>query len=71
MGGFSPIQKIISKPKVQAAMATKPTKPPAAPTTVEAAYDKSKRRGRKATLLTSSKGISNDAEIQLKTLLGG
>jgi len=71
MGGFSPIQKIISKPQVQAAMAPKPVKTPAGPTTVEAVYDKSKRRGRKATLLTSSKGVSSDAEIQLKTLLGG
>ena len=50
--------------------APKPTTP-SGPTTVEAVYDKSKRRGRKATLLTSSKGVSNDAEIQLKTLLGG
>ena len=66
MGGFIP-QKKAPAPVV---VAPKPATPPG-PTTVEAVYDKSKRRGRKATLLTSSKGISNDAEIQLKTLLGG
>ena len=67
MGGFVPQKRKAPAPVV---VAPKPTKP-SGPTTVEAVYDKSKRRGRKATLLTSSKGVSNDAEIQLKTLLGG
>ena len=70
MGGFTPKPL---RPKAPAAPQVVTPKPvaPSGPTTVEAVYDKSKRRGRKATLLTSSKGVSNDAEIQLKTLLGG
>lgn len=74
MGGFtpSPIRKIIQQPKVQSQMnAPKPVTTPAGPTTTEAAYDKTKRRGRKATLLTSSKGATDAVELQLKTLLGG
>ena len=70
MGGFSPIPQKKAPPPAPVVVAPKPATPPG-PTTVEAVYDKSKRRGRKATLLTSSKGVSSDAEIQLKTLLGG
>lgn len=72
MGGFSPIQKIISQPKVASQMAApKPIATPAGPTTIEAPYDKTKRRGRQATLLTSSTGVSGPVDLQLKTLLGG
>ena len=39
------------------------------PTTLEIAAD-NKRRGRKATMLTSSKGIQQDYTLSKKTLLG-
>lgn len=75
MGGFTPKPlrpKSVQQPKVQSQMsAPKPVTTPAGPTTTEAAYDKTKRRGRKATLLTSSKGATDEVELQLKTLLGG
>ena len=70
MGGFTPKPFRPKAPAAPQVVAPKPVTP-SGPTTVEAVYDKSKRRGRKATLLTSSKGVSSDAEIQLKTLLGG
>ena len=76
MGGFvrklvktfskpsSPIKKV--QPQIQKA-AVKAA--PKGPTTLEVAAD-NKRRGRKATMLTSSKGIQQDYTLSKKTLLG-
>ncbi len=35
------------------------------------AYSKSKRRGRRSTILTSTTGASDELELAKKTLLGG
>jgi len=75
MGGFNPVQiikpKSVVQPKVTSQMNAPKPSTPAGPTTVEAAYDQTKRRGRKSTLLTSSTGVSEPVALQLKTLLGG
>ena len=67
------------KPKPKPKPQPKPPKPqiqkaavkaaPKGPTTLEVAAD-NKRRGRKATMLTSSKGIQEDYTLSKKTLLG-
>ena len=45
---------------------------PKGPTNAETPqYDQSKRTGRRATILTSSTGVSQDLELAKKTLLGG
>ena len=45
---------------------------PKGPTKAETPqYDQSKRRGRRATILTSTTGVSQDLELAKKTLLGG
>ena len=45
---------------------------PKGPTKAEAVqYDKSKRKGRRATILTSTSGVSEAIELAKKTLLGG
>ena len=45
---------------------------PKGPTKAETPqYDQSKRRGRRATILTSTSGVSQDLELSKKTLLGG
>ena len=40
-------------------------------TATDPRYDKSKRRGRRSTILTGTEGAEEKADIQLKTLLGG
>ena len=71
MGG--PVRRIIDRPKVQQAIvAPKPMTAPKGPTKAETPqYDQSKRRGRRATILTSTSGVSQDLELAKKTLLGG
>ena len=76
MGGF--VAKVISKPKPQPVYA-----PPVQQAAVQAApkgptraeIDQSKRigvarRGRRATILTSYKGVDEDVTLGTKTLLG-
>ena len=79
MGGFTPapIRRIIApKPKPaprvqQEAVAVAPK----GPTVAELPQDKRRsqvgRRGRKATILTSSTGVSDELTLGYKTLLGG
>ena len=71
MGG--PVRRIISAPKPAPAPAPAPMMTaPKGPTKTEAVqYDQSKRKGRRATILTSSTGVSQDLELAKKTLLGG
>ena len=71
MGG--PVRRIIERPKVQQAIAApQPMTAPKGPTKAETPqYDQSKRRGRRATILTSTSGVSQDLELAKKTLLGG
>ena len=40
-------------------------------TATDPRYDKSKRRGRRSTILTGTESAEEKADIQLKTLLGG
>ena len=70
MGGFA--RKIISSPVVQ------PVQPKPKPKPViqdidpsDPAYSKSKRRGRRSTILTSTTGATDELELAKKTLLGG
>ena len=80
MGGFTPapIRRIIApKPKPvaprvqQEAVAVAPK----GPTVAELPQDKRRaqvgRRGRRATILTSSTGVSDELTLGYKTLLGG
>ena len=71
MGG--PVRRIIERPKP--APAPQPIQvmtAPKGPTKAEAVqYDKSKRKGRRATILTSTSGVSEQLELAKKTLLGG
>ena len=70
MGG--PVR--IFRPKPQPAPQPAPVvmTAPKGPTKAEAVqYDKSKRKGRKATILTSTSGVSEELELAKKTLLGG
>tara|TARA_R100001591_G_scaffold110660_1_gene121740 strand:- start:250 stop:465 length:216 start_codon:yes stop_codon:yes gene_type:complete len=71
MGG--PVRRIIAPPKpAPAPVAPKPMTVPKGPTMAEAAQtDPNKRRGRRATILTSTTGVSEDVELAKKTLLGG
>ena len=70
MGG--PAKKIF-RPKPQPAPQPAPVMTaPKGPTKAEAVqYDKSKRRGRRATILTSTSGVSEELQLAKKTLLGG
>lgn len=63
----------IFRPKPQPAPQPAPViTAPKGPTKAEAVqYDKSKRKGRKATILTSTSGVSEELELAKKTLLGG
>ena len=55
-----------------APVAPKPIAVPKGPTMTEAVQpDPNKRRGRRATILTSTTGVSEDVELAKKTLLGG
>ena len=70
MGG--PVR--IFRPKPQPAPQPAPVvmTAPKGPTKAEAVqYDKSKRKGRRATILTSTSGVSEQLELAKKTLLGG
>ena len=70
MGG--PVRRIIERPKPQPAPAPVVMTAPKGPTKAEAVqYDKSKRKGRRATILTSTTGVSEALELAKKTLLGG
>ena len=70
MGG--PAKIFRPKPKPQPAPAPVIMTAPKGPTKAEAVqYDKSKRKGRKATILTSTSGVSEELELAKKTLLGG
>ena len=70
MGGTAKIFR--PRPKPQPAPAPVVMTEPKGPTKAEAAqYDKSKRKGRRATILTSTTGVSQDLELAKKTLLGG
>ena len=70
MGG--PVVRIF-KPKPQPVPQPVPMMTaPQGPTKAEAVqYDQSKRKGRRATILTSTSGVSQDLELAKKTLLGG
>ena len=63
----------IFRPKPQPAPQPAPVMTaPKGPTKAEAVqYDKSKRKGRRATILTSSSGVTEELELAKKTLLGG
>ena len=64
----------IFRPKPQPAPQPAPVvmTAPKGPTKAEAVqYDKSKRKGRRATILTSTSGVSEQLELAKKTLLGG
>ena len=71
MGG--PVRRIVERPKPQPAPQPAPIMTaPKGPTKAEAVqYDKSKRKGRRATILTSTSGVSEQLELAKKTLLGG
>ena len=69
MGG--PAKIFRPKPKPQPAPAPVVMTAPKGPTKAEAVqYDKSKRKGRRATILTSTSGVSEQLELAKKTLLG-
>ena len=70
MGGPVRIFRPKPQPAPQPAPAVMTT--PKGPTKAEAVqYDKSKRKGRRATILTSTSGVSEQLELAKKTLLGG
>ncbi len=70
MGG--PAKIFRPRPKPQPAPAPIVMSTPKGPTAAEAVqYDKSKRRGRRATILTSTSGVSEELQLAKKTLLGG
>ena len=69
MGG--PVKRIFSSPKIQQVVKPAPKPEPIRMTATDPRYDKSKRRGRRSTILTGTEGAEEQANIQLKTLLGG
>ena len=69
MGG--PVKKFFSSPKIQQVVKPAPKPEPIKLTATDPRYDKSKRRGRRSTILTGTEGAEEQANIQLKTLLGG
>tara|TARA_R100001591_G_scaffold27678_1_gene38208 strand:+ start:99 stop:326 length:228 start_codon:yes stop_codon:yes gene_type:complete len=75
MGG--PVRRILSPSRPAPAPAPAPRpKPSPKPepiklTATDPKYDKSKRRGRRSTILTGTEGADDQLDIQLKTLLGG
>ena len=73
MGGFSPARIFKPKPRPAAPIQKAAVKAaPAGPTIAEMRQDGRAvgRRGRRATILTSSKGIDEDLTLGYKTLLG-
>lgn len=84
MGGVAAIAKTVFKPQSKPAPAPTPVTPtPVTPTQAEvsqsAATDaegltkiqKARRRGRSATILTSTSGVEGDTTLGTKSLLGG
>ena len=77
MGGF--VQKaaavVLEKPKVRAQVQQQAVaEAPKGPTIPELPQDRRRavgRRGRRATILTSSQGVDEDLTLGYKTLLGG
>ena len=74
MGGFSPARIFKPKPRPVAPAVQKAAvkAAPAGPTIAEMQQDRRAvgRRGRRATILTSSKGVDEDLTLGYKTLLG-
>ena len=73
MGGFSPAKIFKPKPRPVAPSVQKAAvkAAPSGPTLAEMQQGQMKRgRGRRATILTSSKGIDEDITLGYKTLLG-
>lgn len=83
MGGFiprpkapepAPAPKAVEQPKVVSQMdAPQPIDAPAGPTDIEMDQEenlRTKRKGRKNTILTSSQGLGENIELGKKTLLG-
>ena len=74
-GGAERQAKSDVQPKVESQMnAVKPDLVPAGPTEVEMTEDerslKTKKRGRRSTILTSATGLEEEAQLSRKTLLG-
>ena len=73
MGGFSPARIFKPKPRPVAPTVQRAAvkAAPAGPTVAEMQQGQIRRgRGRRATILTSSKGIDEDLTLGYKTLLG-
>ena len=72
MGGFSPARIFKPKPRPAAPIQKAAVKAaPAGPTIAEMQQGQIRRgRGRRATILTSSKGVDEDITLGYKTLLG-
>ena len=73
MGGFSPAKIFKPKPRPVAPRVQKAAvqAAPSGPTVAEMDQGKIRRgRGRRATILTSSKGVDEDLTLGYKTLLG-
>ena len=73
MGGFSPARIFKPKPRPVAPTVQKAAvkAAPAGPTIAEMQQGQIRRgRGRRATILTSSKGVDEDLTLGYKTLLG-
>ena len=73
MGGFSPAKIFKPKPRPVAPRVQKEAvqAAPTGPTVAEMDQGKIRRgRGRRATILTSSKGVDEDLTLGYKTLLG-
>ena len=72
MGGFSPARIFKPKPRPVAPVQKAAVKAaPSGPTVAEMDQGKIRRgRGRRATILTSSKGVDEDLTLGYKTLLG-
>ena len=73
MGGFSPAKIFRPKPRPVAPRVQKEAvkAAPTGPTVAEMDQGKIRRgRGRRATILTSSKGVDEDLTLGYKTLLG-